>query len=230
MIKKLMTRKTRFNSEKFFYEKGEYLKNGISLTEALLISDDATDLDLRDKIMAGQKLHEAMGAANAFKRRELSLIRLAEETGDISGTFHAISLTLKDERELNEKIMTVLLYPMLLMGAAMVFLIASVYYIVPPLHTMLAGLGTENRVLSFIFDFSQQIPVTVMGFILTLMLMSLVRQLRNKEKLFRLVLGWKMERYKEMSFINELSLLTQGGLDILECLNLLQKEGHQCQA
>lgn len=221
-------KKEKFRKEKFFYEKGNYLKNGISLTEALLISEDATDFKLRELILDGHRLYEAMKSLNVFKDRELSLVRLAEETGDLSGTFESIHVTLKDERELNEKIMTVLLYPMLLLVSALVFFVASVYYIVPPLHTMLMGLGTENKILALIFEISQRIPLGVMCLMLIIIICTGVLQMRDKEKLFRLVLGQNMKKYRELRFIDELQLLSGGGLDLLECFTLLEEEGYPC--
>ena len=227
-LKKRCKRTEKFRKEKFFYEKGNYLSNGISLTEALLISEDSTDLKLRELILDGHRLYDAMKALDVFKERELSLVRLAEETGDISGTFESIHITLRDERELNEKIMTVLLYPILLLSSALVFFVASVYYIVPPLHTMLMGLGTENMVLAFIYEISLRIPFGIMSFVFILLIFFGVMQLKEKEKLFRLVLGKSMKKYRELRFIDELQLLSGGGLDLLECFKLLEEEGYPC--
>lgn len=227
-IRRSLNKKVRFSREKFFYEKGNYLKNGISLTEALLISEDATDFKLRLLIMDGHRLCDAMKSLSVFKDRELSLVRLAEETGDISGTFESIHITLKDERELNEKIMTVLLYPILLLSSALVFFVASVYYIVPPLHKMLMGLGTENKVLAVIYEVGQRIPFEAMSLILIIFICYGVIKLKDKEKLFRLVLGKNMKKYRELRFIDELQLLSGGGLDLLECFKLLEDEGYPC--
>jgi len=221
-------RKEKFRKEKFFYEKGSYLRNGISLTEALLISENSTDLLLRKLILDGQRLCDAMKSLGVFKDRELSLVRLAEETGDIAGTFESIHITLKDERELNEKIMAVLLYPLLLLASAVIFFIASVYYIVPPLHTMLMGLGTENKILAFIYMIGQNIPLGVMSLSLIILVLSVVMKLRHREKLFRLVLGKHMTKYLELRFIDELQLLSGGGLDLLECFKILEEEGYPC--
>lgn len=220
--------KEKFSKEKFFYEKGNYLRNGISLTEALVISEDKTDLKLREMILDGLRLCDAMKSLNVFKDRELSLIRLAEETGDIAGTFESIHITLKDERELKEKIMTVLLYPLLLLVSAVIFFLAAVYYIVPPLHTMLMGLGTENKILAVIYEIGRKIPFGFMSLILILIVSCGILNLRDKEKLFRLVLGKNMKKYQELRFIDELQLLSGGGLDLLECFKLLEGEGYPC--
>ncbi len=222
------SKKEKFRKEKFFYEKGSYLKNGISLTEALLIDENSTDLKLRELILDGQRLCDAMKALGVFKDRELSLVRLAEETGDIAGTFESIHNSLKDERELNEKILTVLLYPLLLLSSAVIFFIAAVYYIVPPLHTMLMGLGTENKIFALIYMIGQNIPPGLMSLVLIMLVMTGVRKLRNKDNLFRLVLGKNMKKYVELRFVDEFQLLSGGGMDLLECFRLLEEEGYPC--
>lgn len=227
-IHSIIHNNTKFKSEKFFYEKGNYLKNGIALTEALLLSEDDVDKRLRENILNGMRLSEAMRSLERFSNREISLIRLAEETGDLAGTFQSIYVSLKEQRELSGKIMTVLIYPMILLGTAYVFLVSAIYYIVPPLYEMLKELGTENVFLKYINYIHLNIPISVLLVLTAALIVYLLRTRMSREKIFRLVLGTKTAQYEEMIFIEEFTLLSKGGLDIIEIFRVLEGEGYSC--
>lgn len=218
----------KFRNETFFQEKGHYLQNGIGLTEALLLSEDELDGRLRACILSGMHLSEGMMSLGVFSSREISLVRLAEETGDLAGTFHSIHITLKEQRELSSKIRTVLIYPLLLLATAYVFLVCAVYYIVPPLYEMLRELEAENTVLRSLSYIHLHIPLPAILLFTAALLLYLIRTARNSDSLHRWVLGAKTSRYKEMIFMEELSLLTRGGMDLLESLEILKEAGYPC--
>jgi len=228
-IHSVIHKNIKFRSEKFFYEKGNYLQNGIALTEALLLSDDDVDKRLRENIINGMRLSEAMKSLELFSNREISLIKLAEETGDLAGAFQSIYVSLKEQRELNSKIMTVLIYPMILLGTAYIFLVSAIYYIVPPLHEMLKELGTENTFLKYINYIHLNIPIEVLLILTASLIFFLAKTYKRKDKIFRLVLGSKTTRYEEMIFIEELTLLSIGGLDLIEIFRILMEEGYPCE-
>lgn len=104
-------KKPNFNKELFFYEKSHYLKNGISLTEVLKLSENPQEAALSEQLLVGWSLSEAMGTLNLFKTREIHLVKLAEETGDLAGAFERIAQSLKEERMFKEKIIGILIYP-----------------------------------------------------------------------------------------------------------------------
>ncbi|HSR05023.1 MAG TPA: type II secretion system F family protein [Proteiniclasticum sp.] len=228
-IHSIMHQNMKFKSEKFFYEKGNYLRNGIALTEALLLTEDDVDKRLRENILNGMRLSEAMRSLELFSNREISLIKLAEETGDLAGAFQSIYISLKEQRELSGKIMTVLIYPMVLLGTAYVFLISAIYYIVPPLYEMLKELGTENEFLKFISYIHLNVPISVLLVLTAALILFLIKTSKSKDKIFRLVLGTKTAQYEEMIFIEELTLLSKGGLDLIEIFQILRGEGYPCE-
>ena len=116
-------KKPNFNKELFFYEKSHYLKNGISLTEVLKLSENPQEEALSEQLLVGWSLSEAMGTLNLFQTREIHLVKLAEETGDLAGAFERIAQSLKEERMFKEKIIGILIYPALLLVATVVFFI-----------------------------------------------------------------------------------------------------------
>jgi|GEM_PF-960987 len=219
--------KEKLSKEKFFYEKSIYLGNGINLTEALEISENEEDLILKGKLLSGEKLSDAMREMKIFNNRELSLVRLSEETGNMGETFKSLYESIKEERELSSKIRTVLIYPMVLLFTAMVFLVAAIYFICPPLNEMLLSMNTENGILKNITLFSETVPFPLACGLLLLSMLMLIRILLKKEMIFKLVLGKKKNRFLEMRFVEEFKHLIEGGMDVISTLDLLVKEGYE---
>lgn len=217
----------KLNKEKFFYEKSIYLENGINLTEALEISENEEDLMLKEKLLSGEKLSDAMKFMKIFNNRELSLVRLSEETGNMGETFKSLYESIKEEKELNLKIRTVLIYPMVLLFTAMVFLVAAIYFICPPLNDMLLSMNTENGILRNITLLSEAVPFPLACVLLLLIMLMLVRILMKKDLIFKLVLGKRKNRFLEMRFVEEFKHLIEGGMDVLSTLELLVKEGYE---
>ena len=219
--------KEKLNKEKFFYEKSIYLENGINLTEALEISENEEDRILKEKLQSGEKLSDAMRFMKIFNNRELSLVRLSEETGNMGETFKSLYESIKEEKELNSKIRTVLIYPMVLLFTAMVFLVAAIYFICPPLNDMLLSMNTENGILRGITRLSVALPFPLACVLLLFLMLMLLRILMKKDLIFRLVLGKKINRFLEMRFVEEFKHLIEGGMDVLSTLELLVKEGYE---
>lgn len=217
----------KLDRERFFYEKSIYLENGINLTEALEISEEEIDHELQEKLLSGQKLSEAMMGMGIFRKREISLVRLSEETGNIAGTFTSLYTSIKEEKELNGKIRTVLIYPGILLVTALVFLVGAIYFIVPPLYDMLLSMNTDNVLLRVIVRISEYVPFPAACILIILAIVLLLRAFRNRDLVFRLVLGRKKKLFVEMRFMEELYLLLKGGMDILETLELLIAEGYE---
>lgn len=221
-------KKPYFNKELFFYEKSHYLRNGISLTEILKLSENPQEAALSDQLLVGWSLSDAMATMNLFKIREIYLIRLAEETGDLAGAFERISQSLKEERLFREKIIGILIYPALLLAATVVFFIGALYYILPPLKEMLSTLEVDNMLLSSLYKFQLSIPMPVLSTALFILIYASVKVLQRKKVFRYLVFGKKWVEHEEMTFINELYLLLKGGVDLMEALHLLEEGGSSC--
>lgn len=225
---KRIQKRSAFNKELFFFEKSSYLKNGISLIETLRLSESPEEKLLAGYLQDGHTLCEAMTTMDLFKERELHLIHLAEETGDLADTFDRIAQILKEERVLKEKVIGILIYPTLLLLATVVFFIGALYYILPPLKEMLSTLEVENKVLSVLYEFQLMIPMSVVVAVFFILSFLMFKFLQHK-KIFRfLVFGKMTEEHEEMLFINELYLLLKGGVNLLEAFQLLETEERSC--
>lgn len=213
--------KRKFNKEKFFYEKSIYLANGLGLVESLDLSGDKTEALLSKHLQGGADLADSFEKTGAFSRREVSVIRLSEETGTIGAAFRGLYEGLKEERELSGKVRTVLIYPGILIATTMMFLYAAAYYLVPPIHEMISGISGGNEILDLIMAFTSFVPARVTGAVCILILLSAFRCIMNRETVFKLVLGRKKAQYNEMIFVKEFNKLISGGMDVVRAAELL---------
>lgn len=213
--------KRRFNKERFFYEKSIYLTNGLGLVESLELSNDETEIELSRYLQGGAALADSFEKTGVFTRREVSVIRLSEETGTIGAAFRGLYEDLKEERELSSKIRTVLIYPGILIGTTLIFLYAAAYYLVPPIHGMISGISGGSAVLDLVMAFTGAVPARVSGIACLVIMAFSFRCIMDKEKVFALVLGRKKAQYVEMMFIKEFNKLVSGGMDVLKAAELL---------
>lgn len=217
-----------FNREQFFYEKSHYLHHGISFIEILSLSDSLVERKLSEEIQNGVSLSEAMKGLGLFLDKEIHMISLAEETGDLSGVFSRISTALLEERKLKEKILGILIYPLLLLAATAVFFLGALYFILPSLYEMLQGLDVHHGVLFFFYTMQQTIPLPILAGIFILGGYNLLVLLKKKRYLNRWIFGRKLYEYEEMKFVDALYLLLKAGIDLMEAFHLLAEEGYSC--
>lgn len=213
--------KGRLDKERFFYEKSIYLENGISLAEALRLSEHASEGMLREMLLEGMNLSEAFRRLGVFNEREIGIIRLSEETGTIGKTFRELHEDLRETRELSNRIRTVLIYPGILFVTSILFLFAAVYFIIPPLYDLVRGISGGSPVMGIIVGIGERVPYQAGAAVAVLLCFLVVKALFTRELVISLVLGTRKKRYQEYLFIKEFHKLLSGGLDIFRSLGLL---------
>ncbi len=223
-------KKIKFSKEKFFYEKASYLKNGMSMLDALEITGEESDDHIKESLLLGKDLSSAMKESGLFQGREICLIRLSEETGDLHGAFLKLYHKTKEDRELKQKMITLLLYPLILLCSSVVFLLVAVYFIAPPINDMLASLKVESKVLVRVSDFSKAVPFPVLLVLLLIIIRILFRKGLNEERINGLILGRKKSLFLEMQLMEQFQTLNQGGMNLLDIFDVLQGEGYQTKS
>ena len=211
----------KLDKEKFFYEKSVYLENGISLTEALKLSEDEEDRLLRDMLLGGATLSQAFQRLEVFNERELGVIRLSEETGTMGKTFRELHEDLREDRELSNRIRTILIYPGILFVTSVVFLYSAVYFIIPPLHELVRSIGSGSPVMAFMVRIAQKVPYQAGAAMAFLFCTLVIRTFFSRELVLSLVLGTRKKRYLEHLFIKEFHKLLSSGMDIYKALGFL---------
>lgn len=209
------------NQEHFFYELAVYTKNGMPLTDALQLLKGPQSAGILVSLMAGASLSEAFHKVGVFQEREIRLLRLAEETGALVQVFQDLHHVRKEQRELGGKIRSILMYPLFLLVSTVLFLVLALYFVVPPLHDMMQGMGADGAMLRVAERIRLMVPLEVMAGG-TLLLVLLGAGLVKKDVLvYRLVLGRHQRTHWEMELSMELAQLLKGGMDLLDALGTL---------
>ncbi len=224
-LNRLKLRRTRFSKEKFFYEKASYLKNGMSILDALHITGEESDETIKSSLLLGKDLSSAMEESGLFQGKEICLIRLSEETGDLHGAFLTLYQRAKEERELKQKMLTLLVYPLILLCSALLFLLVAIYFIAPPISDMLTSLKVESALLSSISGFSRKVPFPVLLLVLYIFLRVGMKFGLVEERVNRLILGRKKNLFLEMQLMEQFQTLNQGGMNLISIFDVLLNEG-----
>lgn len=214
-------KKRGLDKEKFFYETSVYLENGIGITEALRLSGDPEESRLRDLLLEGVPLTEAFRRLEVLNERELGIIRLCEETGSVGKAFRELHEDLKENRELSDRIRTILIYPGILFVSSILFLYCALYFIIPPIHEMVRSIGSGSRVMGFMVRITQRVPYQGGAVLAFLLCFLVIRAFFSRELVLTLVLGTKKARYLEHRFIREFHKLLSSGMDIYRALGFL---------
>lgn len=202
------------------------LKNGIPLTELLALSQDPLDRKIYSAILQGESLSSGLSQIPDFLPREITMVRIAEETGNLAETFLLIHNRLKEEREMAAKIFSVLTYPALLVAAALGFLFASLYLFLPMMNELLLSMGVEYPLLMTLDGFSRRVPPGVLLPLLVLAVFLWGRKLLSPERILRRLLGSQWGLYVEAQQMEGLHQLLCAGVDILSAFEVLGQEGY----
>lgn len=221
-----MAKGNAYQKEVFFHEKSHYLHYGMNFTELLILSDREEDQRLRENLLEGKPLSEAMESLGCFSKKELTLIKFSEETGHVAEAFDTLYESLKGAREFREKILGLLLYPLILLFATLVFFFFALYFIIPPMDEMLGAMGQQHSLLRGLNHFQAQVPMPYIA-IITLMSGYVVYKKMNRQKLVHIIFGKQYKNYEEMHTMESLYLLLHGGINILEALEILLAEGYE---
>jgi len=133
----------------------EYLTSELSvLLDAGLKIDKGVELLLRsnqkpvvaellEKINAdlrrGKQMSEALKATGQFDELYINLIRIGEATGQLAAMFSKLALDLSFRRELQQKVMQALTYPMVVLFVCISSILFIFNFVVPNMENMFAG-------------------------------------------------------------------------------------------
>lgn len=139
-------RRPKGDVDLFVEQLRDLLGAGLSLIEALATLQRASGqasplLDpLLERLRGGQRLSDAFAAEPAFPTLLVALVRSSELTSDLT---QALSRFLNHRRkaaELRDKVVSVAIYPMLLMGVGTVVLLFLLLYVMPKFARVFEGM------------------------------------------------------------------------------------------
>lgn len=98
---------------------------------------------LREEIISGVALWEALEHTRLFRHHTISLIRIGEESGRLSDNLKLIAKQETKDRALQSKVRSAMMYPLLVLTLTLVIGIAISWFILPRLAAVFVSLNLE---------------------------------------------------------------------------------------
>jgi type II secretory pathway component PulF len=124
----------------------QLLTRGVPLVEALEVTASAVASGtrprverMRDMVAAGSSFSEAAFAVQVFDPVTIAVYRAAERTGDLGGAAKQLSITVRRQLQLGNKVITLLLYPMIVVTISILVALIIITFIVPRIVGALEG-------------------------------------------------------------------------------------------
>jgi type II secretory pathway component PulF len=124
------------------------LKSGIKLTEALsVLTMQAPDTrfknaltDIRDRVITGESLTDAMkDHDDYFDIIYISMVRVGEVTGSLGNVFETIAGFMGKRQRVESKIITAMVYPVILMTGALGVILILTTFVIPKIGAQLVA-------------------------------------------------------------------------------------------
>ncbi|WP_417615072.1 type II secretion system F family protein [Oceanisphaera sp.] len=216
------------------------LKAGIPLERALGIMievrNQAGDIRLlsqiREGIQRGQALSVVLAEQGAgFSPFYLNMIRAAEISGNLELGLADLALYLERSRQLREKALSALIYPIILVLVSAVSLLIILTYVIPQFQQLFADMGQTMPMSTRIVIGSAEFLRDMGPWLLLALLLALLagrRQLARPEtrlawdgfKLRLPLAGELIRRLEVARFSRSLGTLMKGGVPLLNALTI----------
>ncbi len=141
--------------KKIFY----YLKSGQSLPESVKTAAiDADMMYIYEELAAGLRFSDVCSLPDfetTFTKTEVSLLRVAEQTGNMQSVCGVLSGMLKNQHEQKQKLIAAMIYPVLVLCMAFGLLLMILLVVVPkigPLFTGMKNIPIATKVLIGVSD------------------------------------------------------------------------------
>ena len=99
-------------------------------------------ISIRQKVERGEPLAVALGRFPAlFPPVYVGLVRAAERSGDLAGGFADLTLQLEREEEIRSRLVSAMIYPLILASAGGVAVLVLLFFVLPRFVEVLGGTG-----------------------------------------------------------------------------------------
>jgi type II secretory pathway component PulF len=182
-------------------------------------------------IVEGSSFADAMANAGQFRQIHVAMVRAAEAGGFLQRTLRHLAEDSFLELESISKVRRSMAYPLVLLITALVSVVFLLCYVVPRFTSIYAAAGTAlplpTRVLLALSGFSTSYWWVLVAILIGAMLLGRLLLKREDVRLFwdRLILrmpllGPLMIQWQMGQFARTMSLLLEGGLTVLQALQM----------
>lgn len=224
----------------FLYKMSILLKSGVSITDSLEnvikgVKNKKFKLILSDilhEILKGKKLSMALKKYDlVFPNIVIKMVGVAEVSGNLEYVFSYCSSYLSNEKRINDKIKSSMLYPYILMFLTFVIVIVMFIFIIPMYEDMFKGLSSDipkvSRIVFSISDYFKKYFVYFFIGLLSLILLFKLLMKIKKIKYFLSFIKTKIPVFKDLIklrscsvFIKTVHLLNSSGLTLIDSLEV----------
>lgn len=136
--------------KKIFY----YLKSGQSLSESVRVAaTDISTMYIYEELTDGVRFSDVCmlpDVRNIFTQTEVSLLRIAEQTGTMQSVCAVLSRMLKEQHEQSQRLVAAMIYPILVLFMACGLLLMILFVVVPkigPLFSSMKNMPVATKIL-----------------------------------------------------------------------------------
>ncbi|MDD3614565.1 MAG: type II secretion system F family protein, partial [Candidatus Pacebacteria bacterium] len=190
-------------------------------------------IEIRENLSKGQPFYTTFAKyPKIFSPVFTNLIRAGEASGNLETVFEELSITLEKQRDLQQRIKSALIYPLLLVVASIGIIILLVTFAIPNMATLFQGgdmpLPPITKVIFdisfFLSDYGLYILIGLVVIIVAMVMfykMSLVGRTFFQRLAFRLpVVKTVLSKMAYQRFATTFGTLMRAGLPILENLEI----------
>ncbi len=212
-------------AERFFYELGTLMETGFPVFTALDMMEKPYKTDavmLKENLIKGQSLYDSMLVIPGIEPADAEVLRLAEETGRLSEAFLELHEMHRKSRELRQKLLSFAIYPMVMLALILVYLLFSLFFMVPMMADLLRSLEVKEGFLFKLDDFRHfLLEHNALALIsLILIIAGFAIFMKKQNGALRLVLGRRYRLCLEVSAVERMTKLLKGGRSILDVLEI----------
>jgi type II secretory pathway component PulF len=218
------------------------LGSGIALTEGLALNKDhttsrvaRTTIDsLIQDVQNGQSLTIALTNTNRFSPLFVSLVEIGEESGTLDQRLQQLAIYLDQQRTLQQKILSSLLYPAIVISAVLILGGVISIFILPQLVDFFQAFDTalplSTQILLNISVFAKQFglitifSLLVGGFFLSLLLQTpLLKPIWHRVQLSLPLFGSIIKAYNLARVMQTYEILLKSSMPIVEATEKAQQ-------
>lgn len=234
-------RRSRFPLLLFNQELLALLRAGISLAEAVAAlaekeSRPAVRAVLADVLQAlreGRSLSSALEAApHAFPDLYVAMIRAAERTSDLDQAVDRFIAHQQEENRLRDKLVSAMIYPLLLVGVGGLVVLFLLGYVVPRFSHIYEDVGSDLPFMSrLLLDWGQFVEAHAMALGLVVLATVAAGMLLARSPAVRVAVGRRMWRvpfvgermrvFQLARFYRTVGMLLSGGIPAVTALGMV---------
>lgn len=191
--------------------------------------------DLAKRVQSGESLSEAMRAhPEVFTLMQVSMAGAGEVAGALDKIMASLADFAERDQDIREKMRSAAIYPLIIVGLALISILVIVLFILPRIMETLAETGSQLPLPTKILMWAVQVVRSPIGIVIALALIGsailAIRWARTPEGRFTLdrwklktpIIGTAVRRVAVARFARTLGTLSASGIQVVEAMAIVR--------